>query len=183
VAIVSGSVTVAALGVQGWLNRGAEKRRNEREDRQRAEDRAWSVRQDNLAERRALYANLLRAARDVTDVLQSFLSTEFNESASADEHQEAMIQARAHLEAFAKVASDADVAAVDRSVITALQQFDQGGWAVMGEVMFGPMVHEGASREEARRAVALSHRRLSGTLVPALRDACRRDLGVDADTP
>lgn len=66
---IAGMVGVASLVVRGRQDAEARRELAEREDRLRAEDRAWTVKERDVEQRRAIYADLLDRARAITNDL------------------------------------------------------------------------------------------------------------------
>jgi hypothetical protein len=85
--------------------------------RDRAEDRVWAVRQQNVDQRRVLYADLLRLARELeqaVDALESSLSMGLDGESKREKHRE---KADVAATAFEEVVAATEVRAVDRRVI------------------------------------------------------------------
>jgi hypothetical protein len=173
VALISGGVTVSALGVQGWLNRSAENRRTEREDRHRVEDRTARIREQNLADRRKLYARLLASAAALLDAAWwQLVNVEREEGRKSDD------KAMAALKDYGAATTAAELEAVDRAVLRVANELgDAAGGPVSGIFLMG------IEDEEEREKYATTLRRVKNELLPALRDTCRRDLGFDQERP
>jgi hypothetical protein len=159
-------VTVVSLFVKG-----------KQEDRARADDRVWTVRLQNVEQRRELYATLLRSATDVEDALYSLL---WPFGLPEEGHQERADRARTRLGQFQEIATDIDLAAVDRSVIEAAEEFRfVADRAIVRNPEYDDPADAMGPVDRAREQLG----RLLQEVHPALRDACRRDLGFDSATP
>lgn len=75
VALLGVVATLGSLTIQGWLNRGAEKRRYEREERHRIEDRHWEIDRRNSDERHKLHSELIRTARNLDSAVGDLCGT------------------------------------------------------------------------------------------------------------
>jgi hypothetical protein len=66
---IGGVVTVVSLWIKGRQDAAARREQAEREDRLQSEDRAWVVKERDVEQRRATYAELLDLARAITNDL------------------------------------------------------------------------------------------------------------------
>jgi hypothetical protein len=175
VALVGLGTTVGALTVQGLLARGAEERRNAREDRHRREDHDWSVLQQNIEERRAVYGDLLQTAADLRRNVELIVQREFTDPSTGMDLTEMAFERNAELtNRFRRLVARATLVVVDESVLDIANRFLQNA---------------GAVRDVSRRQSVSDSPQIKGevaslgTLTRQLRDACRRDLGYDLDEP
>jgi hypothetical protein len=169
VALVGGGVTVASLGVQGWLTRGAEKRRNEREDRLRREERDWSIRDQNLGDRRAVYGRLLRSAGELRPRLTALIVI-------SPDTFDARPGVETTLRELSVAASEAEVHSVDEKVYHLAMEIRDEVQNLLDDNFWHSFTDDPKRQDEAFKAV----KRID-YLVEVLRAACRRDLGLGAD--
>ncbi len=177
VALIGGGVTVASLGMQGWLNRGAEKRRNEREDRHRREDRAEAIRQVDHVQRRDLYRRLLDAANRAYTGVTIFSLTRRLGTVDQREVAAAAAQMNAELSNFSTARAETDITSFSEDVIEQARRFGVAAATAAGVIMTEEPSESAIVKKtygHALNEVREAHERL--------RIACRRDLGYDAET-
>jgi len=179
-AAIGGVVTVASLVVKGRQDQAAEERRNEREDRHRAEDKAAAELQESRDKRQELYVNLLKSSNairsSVTGILFAQVTLE-DEVQDADISLQQLADRRAALLARLETHRDLTVQATVISIggqvanvareiyedaLTIYSGSDRGGWASAG-------------LQDVVNSVNQLTRRLP--------DEVRRDLGYDPGTP
>jgi hypothetical protein len=164
---IGGTVTVLSLFFKGHQDEAAEKRRHEREEAQRKDDRAWALRLQNHEDRQSLYSRLLRSGADVRDKFRNLLLK------ADDWHRQEI--ADAALNEFRDATAAAEVKSIDRTVIEIADD-------IVAEGNSSTYFLEGMGDPKARQYCMKSVVRITNELLPALRDACRRDLGYD-DSP
>jgi hypothetical protein len=168
-AAIGGVVTVASLIVKGRQDETADKRRNEREDRLRSDERAWQVKQQNIEQRRELYADLLRAA-DRLDSGLDHLAWLLEDAHRADDAS----AWRQHLEddesRLGRAVALVEVQSPDDKLVKFAQEVRWRAESGLTRALLDDPV-TGVNEERAKLHQALME----------LHRGCRRDLGYDAD--
>jgi hypothetical protein len=161
---IGGVVTVASLIVKGRQDETAEIRRHEREDQQRADDRSWSLRQQQRDDRRALYAELVRIARELIRITR-----EFPEDRIAEVGQ--------LIDQFEETEATVSLMAVDDSVITASYDVFEAASDVRATRRHHAEVASGSGWMDNSRWAETAQALWDAT--ENLIAACRRDLGFE----
>lgn len=177
VAMISGGVTVASLGVQGWLAHGADKRRNVQENNQRAEDRKWSVRQRNSDQRREIYSEMLAVAEQINRNFELFdpppaqQDPNTNSWSRANEILDRLDADRTNelINRFNSERARAALVAVDRVLIDVAREY-----LVMAQIV------SSAAVDPQRRHNAVFNLQSLSTLALKLQEASRHDLDLEA---
>jgi DNA repair ATPase RecN len=169
VAMIGGGVTVASLGVQGWLNRGAENRRNQREDQLLKDNRDWQVKQQNVEERRESYGTLLRAASRIGHDLEN-LEWLLEDNEDQVEISRIRDSLRASSERLQATAGVVEVQSPDDEVVKLAQQ----AATIADDAAFM------AGHDDPEAIKDLGNK--LGAILAALRPACRRDLGFHVES-
>lgn len=164
VGLIGGGVTVSSLWVQGWLNRGAEKRRNKREDDQRKEDRDWAIKQQNIEQRRELYGTLLRHAENLDDGLDhlAWIKTDIQDEEWFERTKDELDKSAEKLDS---TAATVQVQSPDEEVMRLARRAAQLAQIALTQITMDD-VTQGKKRQRDLH-----------DLIPSLRAACRRDLG------
>jgi hypothetical protein len=167
-ATVGGVVTVASLIVKGKQDAEGERRRIESERDLRREDRDWSIRMDSRSSRQERYGTVLEAASGVASQRQRILVIDDLPNADAGRVVNIVIEGFELLEKYDRAISGLEVVAIDREFLLNARALSERSNRFLHAVL------EDMPNEE----LEVMERDLL-QLHLALRDGCRRDLGLD----
>jgi hypothetical protein len=173
-AAIGGVVTVVSLWVKGNQDSAAAEVQAERQDRLRADDRDWSLRQRNVDERRAAFSDLLLAADYVAQGagMLGILRLGLPGQAEYDEYAKLLTPdvLVGQFNNFEAAASKITLLAVDDDILRAVLAYKLAATEVIRRLN-DPSSAPDTTAKKIERLVVRSHR---------LRDLCRRDLGYGA---
>jgi hypothetical protein len=171
-AAIGGVVTVVSLWVKGGQDRDARREEAEREDRLRADDRAWTVTLQNVEQRREFHAELIERARALVRAGRRFVwslqapdvpEVEVLRETRADELLACLIDYRSS-------AARAEVMAIDHDLLDTARRMA----LVAANIVALAPADGGEPAIDLLRQEARDLRRLSNKLTVV----CRRDLGL-----
>lgn len=173
---MTGVVAGSALTLVGGVLQGRANDRSQAaqltHDRAEAEtQRRWNLRLQNIEDRRQLYADLIHTATELADALAPLvasLSLSKDPEVQRSDRQRSLDRADALRGEFQRKVAQTDVMAVDRAVIEHATELHQEAVAMIRDRYL--------SQTDRLRS---RYDKVSDELLPSLRDACRRDLGLD----